>query len=382
MQLTRPSVLMVSPTYSHPSDQGNSARIQAFGRALKARGIEVDFLHYVLDWAGETSDRAMRECWRNFFQLNAFEKEPQAFPACWGLDDWCPAELTEKVQSLQGQYDYDAVVVNYVWLSAALEGAGSALKILDTHDMFGDRHRVASKAGIHPNWYFTTIEEESRGFDRADIVIAIQADELEVVKSRTRSEALLVSHPVQPVATSPYLTSVRKLADFGYLASGNPWNQMSVVELDAEMEKLKLDWLLGGRICSVDMKLSSRPFELGEIELVGEFYAAVRCCLNPMVEATGLKIKTIEALSFDVPVIGTNAAFAGLQAEHAFHKCATVSDVGQAAAEFVRHNSLEAELRLAGRQLFFKYLERVQGQFDVLANKIRAGRKNKVELLS
>lgn len=317
----RPKVLIVSPTYTHPSDQGNSARIQAMGKHLQNAGIAVDLLFYVLDWGGEESFRQMRACWDTVYLLEAVAPERQSFASCWGLDDWCPDSLKEKVAELQAQNGYDAVIVNYVWLSGVLEAAGSALKILDTHDMFGDRHNLARRAGVEPNWYFTTNAEEDRGFDRADIVLAIQGDELTVIQARTRAKAMLVSHPIMP---QPGASDRRAppVATFGYIGSSNPWNQLSLMQMDAAFAGRGLDWLVAGRICEIQQQLVSQPFVLGSVGDVEQFYAAIGCSLNPMVEATGLKIKTIEALAHDMPVIGTTAAFAGLDAVHPFHCCA------------------------------------------------------------
>lgn len=194
----RPRILLVSPTYTHPANQGNSARIQAMGLHLKRAGIDVDVLFYVMEWAGDESISQMRSCWNAVHLLGAKPNKPQSFATCWGLDDWCPDELVDEVARLQSANGYDAVIVNYVWLSKALTAAGSALKILDTHDLFGDRHNLARRAGVEPNWYFTSIAEESRGFDRADIVIAIQKDEMAMIATRTMAEPMLVSHPMLP----------------------------------------------------------------------------------------------------------------------------------------------------------------------------------------
>lgn len=370
VRTSRPSVLLVAPTYSHPGDQGNAARIQAFGLALMARNIEVDYLYYALDHYSEEREIAMRQCWRNYYYLPGHPHAPISQAASWGLDDWCPDALVDKVAQLHRQNQYDAVIVNYVWLSKVFEGLSSTLKILDTHDLFGDRHRVATKAGILPNWYFTSIEEEGRGFDRADYVIGIQSDELEEIGRRTQSRRLLVSHPVRPEQT--HMTALKsELSEFGYIASANPWNQKSVLDLDKEMSRVGLDWLLAGRICDVDLRLKSEPFLLGKVNHVSEFYASTGCSLNPMVEATGLKIKTIEALSYDQPIIGTRAAFAGLDAEHDFHRCESTADVADAALEYTQNASLKSDLRCAGRKLFYRYLEQVQGQYDALADVIR-----------
>lgn len=368
MRSTR--VLIVAPTYSHPADQGNSARINALGRRLQNAGIVVDYLFYVLDWPGETGIRAMRDCWDAVHLLASQSPARQSHATCWGIDDWCPDILVDRVAELQAANAYDAVIVNYVWLSKTLEGAGSALKILDTHDLFGGRHLLAQRSGVEPNWFFTTVEDERRGFDRADVILAIQDQEMKEIQARTSSEVLLVSHPVKPHfgdtgATAP------KAATFGYIASSNPWNQLTVANMDDAFADKDIDWLIGGRICNAHMKFKSHPFVFGAVDSVGSFYRAVECSLNPMVEATGLKIKTIEALQWDSPVIGTRDAFVGLRATHPFHQCTDASDVADAAVEFSRSKALQKELRVAGRNLFYSYILDVDAQYDALSHLVR-----------
>ena len=168
------------------------------------------------------------------------------------------------------------------------------------------------------------------------------------------------------------------MATFGYIGSSNPWNQLSVMQMDAAFAGRDIDWLLAGRICGIPQKLASRPFILGEVEDVTVFYGAVRCTLNPMVEATGLKIKTIEALAHDVPVIGTTAAFAGLDARHPFHLCADADAVADAAEAAARDPALLEALRVAGRQLFYGYLAGVEAQYDALAARISGRTTTKV----
>ena len=364
-----PRILIVTPTYTHPQDQGNSARIYATGKQLQAAGCVVDILFYTMDWPGDQAVAQMRACWNRVHLLQSGPVRP-SFATCWGLDDWCSDLLVEKVAELQASHRYDAVIVNYVWLSRAFEGAGDALRILDTHDLFGDRHWLARRSGLLPNWYFTTLAEENRGFDRADIVLAIQSDEMQQIRARTKSEVMLLSHP----ADLPHPDLLRKrrgqTAGFGYIGSANPWNQIAVTGLDAALAGRGLDWLLAGRISELPLPLASAPFILGKVGGVADFYALVECTLNPMPDATGLKIKTIESLAYDTPVIGTTAAFAGLDPAHACHRCTSVDDIADAASAFAASPALKVELQEAGRQLFFRYLAGVEEQYSAFTGRI------------
>ncbi|MBD3763764.1 MAG: glycosyltransferase [Rhodobacterales bacterium] len=366
----RPRVLIVSPTYTHPTNQGNSARIEAMGRRLQAAGCAVELLFYVLDWAGEDSLAQMQATWDAVHLLTAQPLARQSLATCWGLDDWCPDRLVDEVARLEARVGYDAVIVNYVWLSRALTGVRRALRILDTHDLFGSRHLLALSAGVEPNWYFTTDAEEARGFDRADIVLAIQRDELAVIRARTRAQAMLVGHPFAPERVA----GGQPAATFGYIASSNPWNLLSLRHMDRAFAGRGIDWLLAGRICDLQPRLRSDPLILGPVGSVAQFYAQVGCSLNPMLEATGLKIKTIEALAHDCPVIGTTGAFAGLDACHPLHACRDADEVARAALDFAGSAALRDDLRQAGRVLFAEYALGVDLQYDRLADTIMTHR--------
>ncbi len=63
-------------------------------------------------------------------------------------------------------------------MSKAFEAfSGKTLRVLDTHDVFGDRHRAFLDAKLRPSWFATTLAEEEAGLRRADVVVAIQDEE-------------------------------------------------------------------------------------------------------------------------------------------------------------------------------------------------------------
>ena len=317
-----PRILVVAPMHSHPPDQGNAARLAAFGAALRARGAWVELLYFGLEGLSPAREAAMRAAWDGFHYLPPLAPQRQSFPCHWGLDDWCPASLGEAVAALQARHAFHAVVVNYVWLSRVLEAVSGPLRVLDTHDLFGDRHMVARRDGLLPSWYFTSTADEARGLARADVVLGIQQEESAELQRRGAARVMTVGHPpgLRFLHQAP---GAAVQARFGMLASGNPWNLGAVAALDSALADQSLDWLLaGGILRAPGLRLRSAPRRLAVAE-AAEFYAAVDCVLNPMQGGTGLKIKTVEALDFGAPVLGTRDAFAGLGAEHPAHQAPT-----------------------------------------------------------
>ncbi len=370
MRPAAPRVLMVTPTQTNPATQGNSARILAFGRELKARGFEVDVLYYVLDdWNPEIENRMRRE----WSQLHIVEGRPhakQSHAAYWGLDDWCPAELVQKVRQLCKDHDYRAVIVNYVWLSACLIGIDRPLRILDTHDIFGDRAHLAISAGLEPSWYFTSIEEEARGLDRADVIIAIQHEERQLLLPRTEASVLTVGHPVHARFLSPRDDVTAE--PFGYFASGNPWNVASIRALDAALTTTSppLNWMMAGSICRQPIPFQSHPRILGVLDDPGDFYDLAACVINPMSAGTGLKIKTVEALAYGRPVLGTSEAFRGLTAFHEAQTAPTITDLAQIMRNYLSSPSLRRDVTSASMRTYIDYMQTTQRAYDDLARMI------------
>ena len=377
--MTRPPrILVVSPIASHPAEQGNAARIQAFGREQMARGVVCDFLYYV----GEGLSAAQRDAMAGFWHtLRTVPPEPAAeprFPGCWGLDDWCPDPLVEQVAAAWRAGRHDAVVVNYVWLSRVLEGVSGVLRVIDTHDLFGDRHLVARAQGLDPSWFFTSPAEEARGLARADLVLAIQEEEATALRARLpaggASPVLTLGH-MPPLAFLQMVPRAAPRAEFGFLGSGNPWNAASVRALDAAIAGSggpDLAWLLAGRVLRRrDLRLATRPLLLDPLPEVAAFYRAVDCVLNPMTGGTGLKIKTVEALAHGNPVLGTRDAFAGLPATHPAHQAADAAGVVALMRDYAGSAAFRGEVRRASRLLALRQAATVARQHDVLTALLR-----------
>ncbi|HYI82487.1 MAG TPA: glycosyltransferase [Acetobacteraceae bacterium] len=377
-----PRVLIVSPIASHPADQGNSARIQAMGRELMARGVVCEFLHYATEGCTPAQEAAMSAFWRGgFHPVPPQPPSRMGMPGAWALDDWCPAFLADQVAHLHRRGRHDALLVHYVWMSRVLEGVeGGALRVLDTHDLFGDRHMAAREQGLDPSWFFTTREEEARGLARADLVLAIQDAEAAILRERSAAPVLTLGHmpPLRFLAADDRTATAPpppRRSVFGYFGSANPWNVASVRALDAALaDAPDLPWLLAGQITRRDLRLRSHPVLLGPVPDAEDFYHAVECVLNPMAGGTGLKIKTVEALAAGLPVLGTRDAFAGLPANHPGHGAADIIGLVALMREYRQSEAFRTELRRASRLLALRCAAAVARQADELAALLAAAR--------
>lgn len=376
-----PRLLLVSPIASHPADQGNAARIRALGAALMQAGVICEFLHVATEGETPSQAAAMAGFWHALHHHPAAPPPPPSLPGAWGLDDWCPPTLPQRVADLHRARRYDAVLVTYVWLSAALAGAAGAFRILDTHDLFGNRHEAAAGRGLLPSWFWTTLAEEARGLARADLVLAIQPAEAAALRARTATPVETLSH-MPPLGFLGPRRAAGPRCPFGYLGSANPWNLAAIRALDSALAAEAagqgpgggaLPWLIAGRILRrQDLVLASRPARMPRVAEAAAFYDAVDCVLNPMAGGTGLMVKTVEALAFGNPVLGTRDAFAGLPARHPGHQADSAAALVPLMRACLRDAGFRRGLALASRTLALEQAAAVAAQQAALVARLRA----------
>jgi len=367
-------ILVVSPVPSHPSDQGNAARILTLATQLKVRGFTLDFFYYGMEGLTPHFRHEMEAFWNEFHFMASLPLPEPRFARCWGVDDWCPEALCGAVAALHEHKRYDAILVNYVWMSKVLTNLKDTLKIIDTHDLFGDRHKIAIHEGMEPRWFFTSLAEEERGFARADLLLGIQAAETANMRARVTVPAMTIGHLLPPQFLLAPAASAARFT-FGYLGSANPWNIRSILALDEELaQDAGLDWLLAGSILKQKLTFKSTPFLLGFVKTLESFYSAIRCVINPMRGGTGLKIKTVEALSYGLPIIGTLDAFVGLPTRHPAHQLESIAACAAMMRAYAASADLREELALASRTLYFEYALEISQGLNRLCEIITHGR--------
>lgn len=350
--------LIVSPLPTVPRTQGNATLIFRKARLLQQLGYSVDFLVSALEGTDEWQQRLMRLEWENIYVVPFHGDKTASLVSKYGLDDWYDRQVSEKISAIQQRWAYDLVLVNYVWMSAALEQFGvSTLKVIDTHDIFGDRDEILVASGLDPTWYYTTKEEEARGFARADVILAVQEGEAEIIRGRTTKPVVTIGHLVQP----RFLPTARRASSklrVGYLGSANLTNRHSLSLFIQAVESfpqlaVSLQLLVAGPISAFTPRKNwIQP--VGEISSTEDFYAEVDCVINPDVGGTGVKIKTVEALAAGRAVISTVHGTYGLEATSEYHLCESPKEVAERLAMVVSEGKL-LELEEVGRSLIIRY---------------------------
>ncbi|MDO6691922.1 glycosyltransferase [Aliiglaciecola sp. 3_MG-2023] len=366
-------ILIVSPIPSHPQFQGNSARIYRLTRMYQMLGYKVHFVYFGMEGLTPKQEREMRACWDffHFVQPIGPAAEP-SYETYFDIDDWYDQRVSALVEKLCMRYDFSVCLTNYVWFSKVLEVVPQKTqKIIDTHDVFGDRHLVARKAGLEPAWFYTTKELEAFALDRADIVIAIQDEEARYFESITNTPVEVMGYvvPQQQLLTRNPVDEEK--IRIGYIGSANPFNVQSIIALQNELlinnEMFsKFEFYLAGTICNSISSVNKVFKIIGKVQELSDFYREIDVAINPMVGGTGLKIKSLEALSYGKPLIGTLDAMVGIEVFDDMQKYESLSDLARGLK--LLDSERLAELITNSEKAFNTYNQRFIARFRELFN--------------
>lgn len=239
------------------------------------------------------------------------------------LDGLYERSWSAPLARLHRQHGFDAVMVEYVIHSAALDVVpGNVRKIIDTHDSFADRHKPYVAKGLYDYFYSLRPEDEARGFRRADAIIAIQQEEAEAFSRQLGGDP---DNPKVAVVNHFLDLSAPPVSDHSpcralFLASRNPANTLSAQNFVAHVLPLVLERLpqfrlvLAGMICEV---VDDHPavIKLGRVEHLSDAFVQAPLLVNPMLVGTGINIKILDAMAAGVPVVSTDTGARGLPEE-------------------------------------------------------------------
>jgi glycosyltransferase involved in cell wall biosynthesis len=368
-------ILVVSPTPSHPQDAGNRARIHALLTALTEAGHAVHLCLLTRENPSPAAIAAMRAAWAEVVLVpHDRAAEASSLAPLHAIDDWVLPETEAAFVDLAARTPgFDMVLVEYVFLSRAFEHfPDSVLKVLDTHDVFGGRAEALAELGLENRFFATTPAEEARGLDRAHLVLAIQREEARVLAGRTARPVLTLGHlPPEAPPLPPRRPDGRLV--LGWIGSANPLNTRAIGRfLDAlppgQLASARAEIVLaGGGATALGRGEEPGLRVLGPVASADALYGQVDLVVNPHEGGTGLKVKTVEALARGRPVIGTDAAFAGLPATAAGHAARDAPDLARLVAAMLRDPWRRAGIARASAHLQANYAAATRNAMAQLA---------------
>lgn len=367
---------------THPQTQGNRRRVFELCTRLKAAGYAVHYIWHAAEWGGAIGAAhfaAMQQAWDQLHVVPAGSKDASYRPTGKDatVDQAWPGGLEDMIEWCRQNNDYQLVIASYATYTKALtlfEGT-AAVRLLDTHDVLSGRHELLAQAGAEQEFHSLPRDEEAKAALRADIVLAIQAFEAAHFEALGASEVQVLGYA--GTAHAPVEAPSRPVA--GIIGSFNNViieNTRTFVEaLAAREDALPADFelLLAGAMCD-GLTEPMPPFVrmLGRIPDIESFYRQLSLALVPIDFGTGLKIKTIEALSYGLPVLGTEHAFLGLESDCQEHRFEDAAALAAALPPTIGDPAALGRLAKVSERLFHENEARVADQTKALLARIDA----------
>lgn len=218
---------------------------------------------------------------------------------------FCTDALIDTVMRLQTVLGPYVLLAEYIWMSRLLPLLDSrALKIIDTIDVFSTRADKVDRYGVAD----LTIgaDDERIRLERADVIIAIQENERAVLESLAPAIPIVTSGVDFDVVADP---GVPTGAIVLCVASGNPMNRRGLQDF------IRFAWpRVRALVPTAELKVVGAAGEsialppagvsvLGQVADLKPRYAECSVVINPAIAGTGVKIKTLEALSHLRPIV-------------------------------------------------------------------------------
>jgi glycosyltransferase involved in cell wall biosynthesis len=232
------------------------------------------------------------------------------------VDEWYDNRIDEALVELHQKHRFAVVIVEYVFFSKALNCFDKdVLKLIDTHDVFSNRHKLYLANNVKPTWFSTTKRQERKGLNRADTIIAIQDIEKDFLQKLCDRPVVTIGHSVN----LKKLSCNAKTKTILYVGSKNPINVRSLRFFTAQVfprirenvPNVKL--VIAGSVCEELEPSISHIETLGRVGDLESAYADAKVVVNPMLYGTGLKIKNIEALGYAKPLVTSPIGAEGLE---------------------------------------------------------------------
>jgi glycosyltransferase involved in cell wall biosynthesis len=377
--------LILSPTPTWPQDLGSKKYIYDIGQRISAWS-RVHFLLYAAEaeWRDLYDSEAEERCRSQWATFHIIPSTRPLHTASVGedheLDEWWDPSIGDYLTWRFQRSQFNAFIVNYTWLSRALEYAPSpTFKLLQTIDVFSERRTMFESRGLNKEFFHLSAASEADAFRRADAIIAIKEEEAEVVSSMTDRCVFTV-----PFVNPDILCSRKKPRDgvltLGFIAGNNTINVVNFLNfLDAAAPLFAkslcpVEILVGGHICD-ELEGRNVPFVrfYGYVDDVSDFYENIDAAIAPIQFSTGLKIKFAEAVAAGVPILSTAHAAEGYACSHPWMECADVSDLIEVCIELAFQPSLLEGLAQASRDTHREAKARVATALTTLRHVVENG---------
>lgn len=202
---------------------------------------------------------------------------------------------------------YDKIIVSYsCWIPLVLDNPylKGATTIVDTHDFLTSQFK--SRKDFKLGKFF---EGEMKLLNSVDQVWAISVEEKYLFEQFIKTPVHLVPH-----LTTSKIQSTTKTIDVLYVASENEHNIAAAQWFFNKVYPLLETNISITVVGKINKHINDYPNvnKINYVEDLSATYNASKVVICPMLSGTGLKIKVVEALSFNLPVVCNTRGVDGL----------------------------------------------------------------------
>ena len=389
-------ILMVFHLNFLKRDRGCSNYTYEIARMLKDMGYAIDF--FSADVFSNTEYDDIKK-WNdkehlidNFYfsnwksGLSSKEIEQKAFTDL----TWSNDIVRTYFEKIAKENNYDAININYIqWADLVRNGKQlfPNTKLTYTcHDTHFNQvlyscfdKSLQEKANAVAN----AMEQEIKYFDLFDSVICISHDEMLFwQKFFPDKEFIFLPHPLKEIKYDKKNEDI----DVLYLAAYNPYNLHGLewfVEKVYPNIKKKINITICGKVnqflkqnnpAYID-KMKKMGFNLIDFaDDLDELYSNTRVVIVPLYEGTGMKIKTVEAMSHNIPIVSRSPGVDGFPDKN--NNGILVTDDSKIFAEYLekllKDDDFYKKTQKQMGEYFKKYFER-DALYDNLKNMFKGG---------
>jgi polysaccharide biosynthesis protein PslH len=339
--------IVVSPVVSEPPMSGNSARIKEVVSLLTQLGCDVTFILCPIKAMNsrKSGDRMSEVYGAQYIELNKGEVcrgsygaallnklkkliQPTGTKRSNQLHDFIfedgfiDGKVQREFENIVAEIQPDLVVVEYVFLSKLIVNLSSKITTaVDTHDCFSDRNERIRKAGGTGFWLSLTQKQERKLLERFDHVIAIQKNEGAFFKTLLNDK---IGRIITLSILSPPKLNIASCAknqyQIGFIGSSNKHNLEGLkIFLDLHWQRIRDEIpsatliVVGAKYLELAKWSEYGVIFAGRVDNLGDFYQQSAIIINPCITGSGLKIKSVEAMSYGNPLVTTKEGAEGLE---------------------------------------------------------------------
>ena len=332
-------VLIVSPVASHPPYRGNRQRILQIANLFSVSGYSIELA--IGSNQPVTEDAAA--FWPAIHQLKVapgWKPSHKLSP----LDSWYTPGLGEEIADLVKTRGIDVVLLNYVFHSRVLDFLPkSVVTIIDTHDVFTNRHDLYQGKRFAGGFFSCTAEDEKTYVSRADAIFALTDLEKDYFSALRGPQGIFeipfASPTISMLSRDGGSTEGKRL--FGMVLSANDLNLASLSDFIKAVDKEygrhpPFTVTVAGGIHKIAYRYFPHRIPafcrrwlkyLGEVSDINAFYELPDAVVVPVISGSGMAIKFAEAISRGLPTISTVAGSRGHATTNPLHNLPNNSEL-------------------------------------------------------